>query len=165
MENRCRLCAEFGADQLNALEDLNLILRIFQLFNVKISPEDKLPTTVCHLCSETVKQTWDFSQHVQKSQEILNDILNTEITQEVKLTYGSSTEEVKPRLAEICHTIKKEDLIQKPPTNKVCKKKNQKCYNHFNNGHVDQKKQSQKGERLGAKRRRAERRRQRHPQS
>jgi KRAB domain-containing zinc finger protein len=125
MENRCRLCAEFGADQLNALEDLNLILRIFQLFNVKISPEDKLPTTVCHLCSETVKQTWEFSQHVQKSQEILNDILNTEITQEVKLTYGSSTEEVKPRLAEICHTIKKEDLIQKPPTNKI-KRNNRK---------------------------------------
>lgn len=90
MESRCRLCAELGTDVVNALDDIDLILRIFQLFNVKICLEDKLPSAVCQLCLETVRQTWDFSQHVQRAQEILTEIANSEqATEDAKVAFAS----------------------------------------------------------------------------
>lgn len=110
MENRCRLCAELGTDVVNALDDIDLILRIFQLFNVKICLEDKLPSVICQLCLETVRQTWDFSQHVQRSQEILSEIVNSEqTTGDARLNYVS--EELKH--SDLLSLVKEE--VQKPP--------------------------------------------------
>lgn len=77
LAGRCRLCADSILEQVNLLEDMNLATRIFELFNVKICVEDKLPTTACHLCCENIKQTWEFSQQIQRSQEILDEILNS----------------------------------------------------------------------------------------
>lgn len=71
MEARCRLCAECSPDFVPVLEELELSERILQLFQVKIEPEDRLPTVVCRCCCTTVYSTWEFNQRVQKAQELL----------------------------------------------------------------------------------------------
>lgn len=71
MEARCRLCAECSNDLVSVLEEIQLPEKISQLFQVKIVIDDRLPTVVCRCCCETVQRTWEFSERVQKAQELL----------------------------------------------------------------------------------------------
>lgn len=71
METRCRLCAECSPDMVPVLEEIELSEKIMQLFQVKIGPDDRLPTVVCRCCCTTVYSTWEFNQRVQKAQELL----------------------------------------------------------------------------------------------
>lgn len=77
MEARCRLCAENTIDQIAVLEDLELPSKIFQLFQIKINIDDKLPITICQICHDMVEKTWSFKDRAQKAQDILTDLINT----------------------------------------------------------------------------------------
>ncbi|KAJ8928838.1 hypothetical protein NQ314_018540, partial [Rhamnusium bicolor] len=77
METRCRLCAECSANQLSILEDLAFCSKIIQLFQIKVSVEDNLPTSVCHICYNMVEKTWDFKDRIQKAQAVLTELVNS----------------------------------------------------------------------------------------
>lgn len=82
MGARCRLCAEFNSELLSVLEDedVGLSCKIEHLFQVKIVPEDTF-TGVCSPCRQIVVCTWEFSERVQKAQEIL--LLEADISTDV----------------------------------------------------------------------------------
>lgn len=71
MGTRCRLCAECSEDLVPVLGELELPTRIFQLFQVRIDLEDRLPTVVCRMCFDTVNRTWEFTERVHRAQELL----------------------------------------------------------------------------------------------
>lgn len=71
MGTRCRLCAECSDDLVPVLGELELPSRIFQLFQVRIDLEDRLPTVVCRLCFDTVNRTWEYTERVHRAQELL----------------------------------------------------------------------------------------------
>lgn len=73
MGTRCRLCAECCEDPLPVLGELELPTRIFQLFQVRIDLEDRLPTVVCRMCYDTVNRTWEFTERVHRAQELLTE--------------------------------------------------------------------------------------------
>ncbi|CAH0557502.1 unnamed protein product [Brassicogethes aeneus] len=77
METRCRLCAECYVDRISVLENSSLSSKIFHLFQIKITNNDRLPTTICQKCYDLVQTTWEFNDHIQKAQEILNELANT----------------------------------------------------------------------------------------
>lgn len=77
MESRCRLCAESSTDKISVLETPDLSSRILNLFQIRISNEDRLPTTICQKCYKSVETTWVFNDLIQKAQEILNELANT----------------------------------------------------------------------------------------
>ncbi|XP_056646900.1 gastrula zinc finger protein XlCGF26.1-like isoform X1 [Diorhabda sublineata] len=77
MDSRCRLCAECTTEQISILQDAVFCLKIFQLFQIKVSITDHLPTFVCRECYEMVEKTWSFNDRIQKAQDILANILNT----------------------------------------------------------------------------------------
>lgn len=71
MGTRCRLCADCSEDLVPVLGELELPSRIFQLFQVRIDLEDRLPTVVCRMCFDTVNRTWEFTERVRRAQELL----------------------------------------------------------------------------------------------
>lgn len=71
MGTRCRLCAECCDDFVPVLGELELPTRIYQLFQVRIDLEDRLPTVVCRVCFDTVNRTWEFTERVHRAQELL----------------------------------------------------------------------------------------------
>lgn len=77
METRCRLCAECSTNQLPIVDDLEFRLKIFQLFQIKVSIEDILPTSVCQICYDMVGKTWEFNDRIQKAQALLTDLVNS----------------------------------------------------------------------------------------
>lgn len=80
METRCRLCAESSSNQLPILHDLEFRLKIFQLFQIKVSVEDNLPSSVCQICYDMVGKTWEFNDRIQKAQALLNDLVSNNST-------------------------------------------------------------------------------------
>ncbi|XP_074042903.1 uncharacterized protein isoform X1 [Leptinotarsa decemlineata] len=77
MEPRCRLCAECSRDQLEILQNPQFCLKIFQLFQIKVSVEDNLPTSACPECYDMVEKTWMFNDRIQKAQDILSQMANS----------------------------------------------------------------------------------------
>lgn len=85
MGTRCRLCAECCEDLVPILGELELPTRIFQLFQVRIDLEDRLPTVVCRMCFDTVNRTWEFTERVHRAQELLAEcVLAVQQQQESK---------------------------------------------------------------------------------
>ncbi|CAG9863413.1 unnamed protein product [Phyllotreta striolata] len=76
MDARCRLCAECSTNQIAILHDNGFCLKIFQLFQIKVSANDNLPTCVCRDCYEMVEKTWNFNDRIQKAQDILAELIN-----------------------------------------------------------------------------------------
>ncbi|CAH1175722.1 unnamed protein product [Phaedon cochleariae] len=76
METRCRLCAECCSTQLSIMQDTTFCLKIFQLFQIKISAGDNLPMSVCPDCHDMVEKTWCFNDRVQKAQDLLAELVN-----------------------------------------------------------------------------------------
>lgn len=74
MGARCRLCAECSEDLVPVLDDVNLSAKILQLFQIKIVIEDCLPTSICHICYETVNKVWEFNERVQRAQVLLSEV-------------------------------------------------------------------------------------------
>ncbi|KAJ8912116.1 hypothetical protein NQ315_013205 [Exocentrus adspersus] len=74
MEMRCRLCAESCTNQLPVLEDMEFCSKLFHLFQIKLSLEDNLPTSVCKICFEMVGKIWEFSDRIKKAQSLLYEL-------------------------------------------------------------------------------------------
>lgn len=74
MGARCRLCADFSEDLVNLIGQSDLLTKIGQLFQLKISEDDQLPTGVCTLCLETVNKIWEYNEKVQRAQELLLEV-------------------------------------------------------------------------------------------
>lgn len=81
LEKRCRLCAERRDDLIALLDEVDLSGKIYSLFQIQVEAEDKLPTSVCLLCRDTVNNIWEFNKRVQKAQAILCDEDNDDLLQ------------------------------------------------------------------------------------
>lgn len=83
-DDLCRLCAENkSADDLLNISDeywtkQKLDVKISRFFQIKISPDDRLPKSVCSKCCEKVIITADFNDKVQQAQQTLKTVFSDE---------------------------------------------------------------------------------------
>lgn len=120
MGARCRLCAEIYEELVEVLEEIDLPAKIFQFFQINIVAADRLPTTICQKCYETIYATWDFNERIQRAQELLTleDANKTDFAgplQNVPLEKSNSVIE--------CVFVNQCDELQNAPKNKVKLKK------------------------------------------
>lgn len=113
MASRCRLCAEFKNDLTLIFEDVQLASQIEHLFQLKITPEDQLPTVVCENCRSIVSNTWDFWQKLHKAQEVLLEVeLNGRIAE-------VTCEDTIPLLVDPLSHISDTECVLPPPISPV----------------------------------------------
>ncbi|XP_050309715.1 gastrula zinc finger protein XlCGF26.1-like isoform X1 [Anthonomus grandis grandis] len=77
MEIRCRMCAEIFHNNIDVSENASFLSMANHFFQIKITIEDKLPTTVCEGCFDFVERIWQFKGQVDRAQILLTNILNS----------------------------------------------------------------------------------------
>lgn len=117
MGDRCRLCAEGREDLVALLEEPDLSAKIHHFFQIQITAEDRLPTSICVPCRDSVNQIWEFSERVQKAQ-LLFDIVSVSETKFV-VPLANSTDMVEC----VFSSMKSEEPEQTQPKRLPVRKK------------------------------------------
>ncbi|KAF7284193.1 hypothetical protein GWI33_022444 [Rhynchophorus ferrugineus] len=117
MEIRCRLCAEAYQNQIEIVEDSRFQSMLKYLFQLKLSLNDKMPSTVCQECYQSVERTWQFKEQIDKAQIILTqlcsvDTIRTDIIQNgaTEVIFEEDTKINHP-FEVINHTVAEHDSI------------------------------------------------------
>lgn len=90
MEMRCRLCAEAYQNQIEIVEDSRFQSMLKYLFQLKINLNDKMPSTVCQECYQSVERTWQFKKQIDKAQIILTQLGSMDTIQTNIIQNGTS---------------------------------------------------------------------------
>ncbi|XP_013137218.1 PREDICTED: zinc finger protein 32-like [Papilio polytes] len=78
MDEKCRVCLQRGSLEciFRVKGSLNLSTKIMSIANVKIFPNDGLPSTICKTCTEKLDQCIEFIELCQKSDHTLRLTIN-----------------------------------------------------------------------------------------
>ncbi|KAF5282710.1 hypothetical protein FQR65_LT02707 [Abscondita terminalis] len=111
MDSRCRLCAEVYEELIEILNEAGFSSKIYQFFHVDIVFNDKLPTSICQKCYETIHATWNFNEQVQKAQEFLSqEYVKTSSISLIDLTYPNENIVVKTETVFLLNDYEEESM-------------------------------------------------------